>query len=312
MELIEKPEESGDEIKRCISKFGHAPEHNYTYFLTTVENGARNIFLKSNKGYGVLANYREAIREVAMVSEALAPRDKQVEMVHEALGTCFDKLKIKKFVVEQNDALRKETLKSLGVNGCKALPPRFSLFWPVFDMEKWHGDDMAGDDWKRLRNIRNRFYNWHSVEVADSKTIGKEPLKKIVADWVERRKLMSVGANRKDSNLAYYERYLKMIDLNFEGTKFAKTLVVDGEPCTITAGWEIPNSDNAYYSAMGICNYAFEGLGEIASLDDLYRLKESGYSLVDFGGSPMPLLKFKFKFRPHAVYITQTYAIVKK
>ena len=53
-------------------------------------------------------------------------------------------------------------------------------------------------------------------------------------------------------------------------------------------------------------------LCEIANLDNLHRLKESGYKLVDFGGSPMPLLKFKLKFRPHAVYVTHTYAIAKK
>ena len=179
-------------------------------------------------------------------------------------------------------------------------------------MDKWDGNSMSGEEWKKLRNIKNRFYAENSVEVVDSPSVGKEQLKKIVLDWVERRRLMGLGANRKDSNLSYYERYLKMIDLGFDGTKFAKTMVVDGEPCTVTAGWEIPNSDGAYYSAIGISNYGFEGLSEIANLDDLYRLKENGYSTVDFGGSPMPLIKFKLKFRPHAVYVTHTYAIVKK
>ncbi len=312
MEFVETPEESGDEIKRCISKFGYAPEHNYVYFLTAADNGARNIFLKSDEGFGIFANYRERTKEVVMVSEALAPRERQVEVLREALDLCFSQLKIRKFVVEQDDALRATTLKSFEGNGYAALQPRFSLYWPVFNMEKWHGDDMAGDYWKKLRNIKNRFYGEHSVDVVDSKTVNRVKLKKIVDEWVERRKLMSLGADRRDSNLAYYERYRKLIDLGFEGTKFAKTLVVDGQPCTITAGWEIPNSDSAYYSAIGISNYGFEGLSEIANLDDLHRLKEKGYGLVDFGGSPMPLLKFKLKFRPHFVYVTHTYAIVKK
>ena len=312
MELIDAPENFGEEAKRCISKFGYTPEHNYTYFLTTAEQGAKNIFLKSDGGYGILANYRESVGEVAMISEAIAPREKQVEVLREALDACFSKLKIKKFVVEQDDALRAKTLELFEGNGYTALQPRFSLYWPVFNMEKWGGDAMSGDDWKKLRNIKNRFYSEHSVDVVDSRTVGKEELKKIVNEWVERRKLMSLGANRRDSNMAYYDRYLKMIDFGFEGIKFAKTMVVDGEPCSITAGWEIPNSDGSYYSAMGICNYSFGGLGEVANLDDLYRLKESGYSLVDFGGSPIPLLKFKLKFRPHFVYVTHTYAIVKK
>lgn len=311
MELLLEPEKSGEVIKRCISRFGYTPEHNYLYFLTSAEFGSKNIFLKSNDGYGVLAAYKEKAAEITMISDALAPRGEQVEVLHDALDTCFSKLSVKKFVVEQDDALRQKTLKELANNGYRALLPRYSLYWPLFDMEKWDGNDMHGEDWKKLRNIRNRFYNEHSVEVADSKSVDKEQLKKIVHDWVERRRLMGLGTNRKDSNLAYSERYINMIELGFEGTKFAKTLVVDGEPCTITSGWEIPNSDSAYYSAIGISNYGFEGLSEIANLDDLYRLKENGYSTVDFGGSPMPLLKFKLKFRPHAVYVTHTYAIVK-
>ncbi len=312
MELIGAPEDFGAEAKRCIGKFGYTAEHNYTYFLTAAESGAKNIFLKSDEGYGVLATYRESAGEVVMISDALAPRERQVEVLHAALDTCFSKLPIKKFVVEQGDTLRNRMLKAFESNGYRALHPRFSLYWPVFSMDKWEGNSMPGEEWKKLRNIKNRFYAEHSVEVVDSKSVDKEQLKKIVHDWVERRKLMGLGANRKDSNLAYYERYLKMIDLGFEGTKLAKTMVVDGQPSSITSGWEIPNSGSSYYSAIGICNYSFEGLGEMANLDDLYRLKDHGYGTVDFGGSPMPLLKFKLKFRPHAVYITHTYAIVKK
>ncbi|MBI2143202.1 hypothetical protein HYU20_02570 [Candidatus Woesearchaeota archaeon] len=312
MELIGAPEDFGAEAKRCIEKFGRTAEHNYIYFLTAAESGSKNIFLKSGEGYGVLATYRESAGEIVMISDALAPREKQVEVLHSAMGECFEKLPIKKFVVEQDDALRSQALKAFESDSYRALSPRFSLYWPVFSMDKWDGKDMQGEDWKKLRNIKNRFYAEHSVEVVDSQSVGKEQLRKIVLDWVERRKLRGLGANRKDSNLAYYERYLKLIDFGFEGTKFAKTMVVNGQPCSITAGWEIPNSEGAYYSAIGICNYGFEGLGEAANLDDLYRLKESGYSTVDFGGSPMPLLKFKLKFRPHAVYVTHTYAIVKK
>ncbi len=312
MELIENPDKSGDEIKRCIARFGFTPEHNYSYFSTTAEQGARNIFLKSPEGYGVMANYRESVGEVCMISEALAPREKQVEVLHDALDECFQQLHAKKFVVEQDDALRAAAIKSFENNGYSALKPRYSLYWPVFNMQEWDGDSMQGDAWKKLRNMKNRFYNEHSVEVVDSKSVDKEKLKGIVAEWVQRRQLMSQGADRKDSNLAYYERYNNMIEFDFDGIRFAKTLVVDGEPCTITAGWEVPNTAGSYYSAIGLSNYHHEGLSEMANLDDLYRLKEAGYSMVDFGGSPMPLLKFKLKFRPHLVYVTHTYAIVKK
>lgn len=311
MEIAFSKESFSEEAKKCIARHGRTPEHNYTYFLSTAE-GAQSIFLQSKEGYGALANYREKAGEAVMISEALAPREKQVEFLHEALDKCFSQLLIKKFVVEQDEALKEETLKSLGKSGYRATSPRYALYWPVFRMNEWAGDAMQGEDWKKLRNIKNRFYSEHKVEVVDSATIDPEKLKKIVNDWVERRKLLGLGTDRKDSNLAYHQRYLDMIDLKFEGTKMAKTFVVDGEPCTITAGWEVPNNPGSYYSAIGISNYRFEGLGEMANLDDLTRLKKEGYKLVDFGGSPMPLLKFKLKFRPHFVYVTQTYAIVKK
>ncbi len=311
MEISFSPEKFRKEAEICIARYGRTPEHNYTYFLTTAE-GAQSIFLKSDDGYGGLANYREKVGEVVMISEALAPREKQVKFLHQALNKCFSQLHIKKFVVEQDEALREETIKSLKGTGYKATAPRYALYWPVFKMNEWTGASMAGEEWKKLRNIKNRFYSEHKVEVVDSRAVDSEKLKKIVLDWVERRKLLGLGADRKDSNLAYYQRYIDLIGMKFEGIKMAKTLVVDGEPCTITAGWEVPNSTKSYYSAVGISNYAFEGLGEMANLDDLHRLKEAGYETVDFGGSPMPLLKFKLKFRPHFVYVTHTYAIVKK
>lgn len=311
MELIFSKENFAGEAKSCIAAFGRAPEHNYTYFLTTAE-GAQSLFLKSESGHGALLNFREKAKEAVMIAEALAPKEKQIEFLHQAISTCFSQLPIKKLVVEQDEALRAETLKSLKGTGYKALAPRYALYWPVFKMREWSGGAMQGEDWKKLRNIKNRFYSEHNVEAVDSTAVAKDKLKKIVQDWVERRKLLGMGANRKDSNLAYYQRYIDMIDFNFEGTKFAKTLVVDGEPCSITAGWEIPNNDKAYYSAMGITNYRHEGLGEVANLDDLNRLKSAGYELVDFGGSPMPLLKFKLKFRPSFVYVTHTYSIVKR
>ena len=91
----------------------------------------------------------------------------------------------------------------------------------------------------------------------------------------------------------------------------AKTLYVNGKPATITAGWKIPNS-NYYYSAIGIVDYSYVGLGEIANIDDLNRLKREGYKCVDFGGSDRVLLRFKKKFKPEKIYKTYIFSIVRK
>ncbi|MBI2144396.1 hypothetical protein HYU17_04585 [Candidatus Woesearchaeota archaeon] len=312
MEIIADVEGASDEIKRCISRFGHSPEHNYAYLLANGKQWGKPLFLESEGGYGVFIAHNEASGEAFMLSEALAPREKQVELLHEALDTCFSKLGITKLVVDQSEALRAATLKSLRNGSYRALRPSYPLYWPVFDMERWDGDTMSGEGWKKLRNIKNRFYKEHSVEVVDTKLIDREALKKIVSDWIARRRLLSLGASRENSNFIYYKTYINILDLEFEGMKLAKTLVVDGRPCTITAGWETPNSNKGYYSGVGICDYSFEGLGEIANLEDLWSLKKKGYRLVEFGGSTLPLLRFKLKFRPHFAYMTHTYGIVRK
>lgn len=308
MELIENPDQS--EINRYIARFGYAPEHSSAYFFNFREPGESNIFLKSDDGYGVFGVYNEKAAQVSMVSETLAPREKQIEVLREAVDTCFSKLSVKKFYVQQDETLKAETLKSFRGNGYRALKPLFVFYWPVFDMQKWNGDSMSGEEWKKLRNIKNRFYKEHSVEVVDSISVGKVELRCIVDEWTRRRKL--VWSVRQKHDRIYLQQYLNIIDSGFEGAMLAKTLVVDGVPSTITVGWEIPKSSHDYYSAIGLCNYRFENIGEIANLDDLFRLKSLGYRLVDFGGSQKSILQFKLKFKPSFVYITHTYAFEKK
>ncbi|MEK6869533.1 MAG: hypothetical protein AABX74_04840, partial [Nanoarchaeota archaeon] len=97
----------------------------------------------------------------------------------------------------------------------------------------------------------------------------------------------------------------------FKGMDMAKTLYVNGKPCTITAGWKIPNTKN-YYSSIGIFDYSCQGLGEIANMDDLNRLKKQGYEYADFGGSEKALLSFKRKFRPEKIYKTYIFSIARR
>ena len=85
---------------------------------------------------------------------------------------------------------------------------------------------------------------------------------------------------------------------------------MDNKPCTITAGWRIPNTKN-YYSAVGILDYSYPELGEVANMDDLDRLKRKGFDYVDFGGSDETLLSFKKKFRPEKIYKTYIFSIVR-
>ena len=130
----------------------------------------------------------------------------------------------------------------------------------------------------------------------------KEELRRVLLSWLKRR-----NANDKVDK----DYYFKLIDNNFEGFDMAKTIYVNGNPSTITAGWKIPNS-NDYYSSIGIVDYSYPGLGEVANIDDLNRLKRKGFTYVDFGGSDKVLLYFKKKFKPEKIYKTYTFSIVKR
>ena len=125
---------------------------------------------------------------------------------------------------------------------------------------------------------------------------------KILLNWLKKR------SSRDRIEKAYF---LNLMDNNFRGMDMAKTLYVNGKPCTITAGWKIPNSNN-YYSSIGILDYSIPGLGEVANIDDLDRLKGKGFEYVDFGGSDKILLDFKKKFRPEKIYKTYIFSVVRR
>jgi hypothetical protein len=313
VEIIKEIEEEKKLIKNCIRQYGNFAEHNYYYYRMLEESGAENTFVRVDKRYGILGQYFESGKEWYFITGVLAPEKKRLDVLFAAIQYCLNHPRGSKVAVDSTDEFRKSVIDALSRNKkLKMLPSRFVLYWPVFDMSKWDGYRLRGKKWKKLRNILNRFYKHHSVRVVDSKDVPKEKLVKIVREWVKKRRLMDYGYDRKDNNMEYYERYINLINTKFEGMRFAKTMVVDGLPSTITCGWDIPNNNKGYYSGVGIYNYAFEGLGEAVNIDDLRRLKRAGYVHVDFGGSPKPLLAFKKKFRYQDVYKTYTFTIAKR
>ena len=169
-------------------------------------------------------------------------------------------------------------------------------------MKKWD-ESLQGKEWKKLRNIKNKFLKSHNVEIIPSNEIEKKKLNEIVLKWKKIRP--------KTEKTYYVEMYLNFIKNDFEGTDIARSVVVDGESCTITAGWKIPNSNN-YYSALGLYNYKYPGLGEVANIDDLTQIKMKKFLFADFGDSTESLLQFKKKFRPESFYKTYWFHIVRK
>jgi len=287
-----------DTILKCIAEHGWNPENNYYYYQNKEVRGMKNVFLKFND-MGILTQVHNDKTWHLFANGILAPSEKRIGILTEFISHALKKYKRVK--LELTDELRKELIRKLKNSPYKVMAANYILYWPVFNMKKWD-DKLEGGDWKKLRNLRNKLHKEHRVEVKPSTEFSKEELKNIVEEW---RK------SRPSKERSEFEQYLKWIDSGFMGCDCARSVVIDGEPCTITAGWKIPNSNN-YYSAIGLCNYKYEGLNEVANADDLIFLKSQGYDYVDFGGGEKPLTAFKMKFKPESVYETAVFSIVNK
>ena len=288
-------------VKKALSRFGHNVEHNLHHYLAIASAKTKPVFFSFPRDRGVLAS-REKGKLDIFPGGVLAPKEERMGLLEKVLSRAFQG-GAKKVVVEVDGSSRKQILSSLKGSGrFKALRTSYILYWPTFDMERFDVK-LPGRRWKKMRNIRNRFVKQHLIRIVDSRKVPQEKLKEIMRQWLRKR-------NHGDTVKKDY--YLNLINSNFKGLGIAKTIYVDGEPCTITAGWDVPNGKKHYYSAIGILNYRHKGLGEFANLMDLIHLKRKGYKLVDFGGSDESLLTFKNKFRPHQVYKTYSFSIVRK
>ncbi|MDP7244507.1 MAG: hypothetical protein QF568_04125 [Flavobacteriales bacterium] len=289
------------EIIDIIKKYGSVREHNYWFFYNQQTDYAKVFFLKF-KDSGILTiRYKSGVWE--LIGEVLAPEKKRLELFNEFLDYVLLTKKDKKvfvFVPEKfyngiNSMLQKSDKYRI-----TRAPDVYNT--PVFNMKEWN-KNLEGGNWKKLRNIKNKFSKIYNVEFIPSKEIDKKKLMGVVNCWRKNR-------TKVEKNY-YTEMYLNFIKNDFEGTDMARSVVVNNEPCTITAGWKIPNSNN-YYSAIGLYNYKYGGLGEIANIDDLTQIKKEKYEYADFGDSTESLLQFKKKFGPQHFYRTYWFHIVKK
>lgn len=292
-----------EKAKKAIETHGYDAEHNYFHYINQATSAKQSVFISFDNNQGILAQKSKTGKLWYMVSEVLAPQDEKFSIFMQFVDHVFNKDGANRLHIEVDKEFRKELKEKLETHQeFRVGKLNFKLEWPLYDMKSWDGDKLEGKKWKKIRNIRNRFLENHKIEVIDSKDISKEELKKIVIEWNKKR-----GAE----DFAYKECYLNMVDSGFAGCDMAKTMIVDGIPCTITAGWKIPNSNN-YYSGIGVLNYNFEGLGEITNLYDLIEIKKKGYEKANFGGSDDNLLDFKNKFKPVSTYFTYTFSILRK
>ena len=309
IELIEDIESERKLIEKTIKAYGNDPEQNYGYFLAHSTGVNKGVFIYNGK-YGIQTTFDEKTRKWVMIGTPIAPEGEQIRFLNEALDFISKNGKLRKFVAEFETEKRKRAVEVIGKRYSVHLP-NCVLYWPVYDMRTWNGDRLEGGEWKKIRNLINRLKRFHKVRVVDSAKVGKDKVKQVILDWVKLRNQNSFGINRKDSNRTDYGHYLKLVDLGFVGCNFAKTVLLDEKPVSLTVGWEIPNRNGAYYSGIGVYDLSIPDLGVYVNWSDLVMLKKAGYKEVDFGGSPKPLLQFKEKFKPSRTYTTHIFSITK-
>jgi len=273
-------------IRKSIKKYGRFAEHNFFHYLNCETSGDKNVFFDYGHNKGILMQY-DLKNDIWRLFPCgiLSPKKKRMKLFFQATSYVLKKRNASKFVVEVSEGVRKEILKKFKTSKIfRVCTYTYILHWPIYNMDQWD-PKLKGLRMKKLRNIKNRFYKRLKIRVKNSREVPKEKLKNIFFGWMKKRSV---------SDSVDKEYYLNLINNNFKGMDIAKTIYVNGKAATITAGWKIPNS-NDYYSAIGIVDYSYSGLGEIANIDDLNRLKKKGYRCVDFGGSDKVLLKFKKK-----------------
>ncbi len=287
-------------IISSIRKFGYSPEHNYHHHLYRETPDKKFIFFDFGKRRGVLAIYNKKNNVWYLTSEILAPPDERLGIFLECIEYMLRKKKARKVSVEAGEEFKSKVFKRLK-NSKYKLSACYILYWPVYNLKGW-SLKLRGKQWKKLRNIRNRFYSRSNLKTLGPGGVSRDSLRKILKLWLKRR-------NSRDAVDKYY--YLNIINNNFKGFDSSRVISIDGEPCSFSAGWQVPNS-NIFYCGVGIFNYKHKDLGDFVNLDDLIYLKKAGYKCVDLGGSDKALLRFKKKLRPERIYKTYTFYISRK
>ena len=300
MKIIQDVGKNREKIISSISKFGFLPEHNYYHFLCKQTKSKRCVFFDFGQKRGLMAVFNKNNSVFYVVNGILAPRGEMADIFLKFADYVFLKKKAKKISVEAGEDFKTEVFKKLKNSKYKA-SLNYSLHWPIFNLQGLD-EKLKGRQWKKFRNIRNRFYNHSLIEVKDPRRIDKNILKSILFSWLKRRH----PRDRVD-----YSYYLNVIDNKFEGFDMVRALEMDNEICSFSAGWKIPNSNDFYWS-IGIFNYRHKDMGEFVNLDDFMFLKKRGYKKIDLGGSDKAILDFKKKFKPEKIYKTCIFSISRK
>ncbi len=287
-------------IIKSIKKFGFSPEHNYYNYFYKQTPHKRCIFFDFGQNKGLMAIFNAKNNVWYVIADVLAPSKERFDVLFKFIDYIFEKKKAKKISIEASEDFKTLVFKKIRKSKYKAAM-NYSLYWPIYNLSAWD-EKLSGRQWKKLRNIRNRFYSNLKVKAKNPRRITNGKLKTLLFSWLKRRH----PRDRVD-----YSYYLNIINNNFQGFEMIRSLFIGKELCSISGGWKIPNSDS-FYCAIGIFNYKYKDIGDFINLDDLMHLKKMGYKYVDLGGSDRAILDFKKKFKPERIYKTHIFSVSRK
>ncbi len=300
MKIINCIEKAESEIKESIIKYGYLPQHHFELFLNYGRESESCVFLDAGGKRGVFAYLNLKTKNWRILTDPISPLGENLKIISQAIDFIFKNYQPKKIILEDITEELSKKIKVVSKNKFwRALPPTYSLFWPVIDLNNL-GNDLSGRKWKRLRNIRNKFLKENQVIIREVKETDKEDLKNLVTAWKKQRK----GLDRE-----HLSQYLKFIDCSFKGLDLIRVTETNGRISCISGGWSIPNSKN-YYSFFGLHDYYVKNIGEVSYIDELLEAKKRGFEKVDLGGSEKNLIQFKIKFHPDFLYKTDTFSVV--
>src|SRR3989338_9703613 len=299
MDSFKNIEKCKPKVVGSINKFGFSPEHNYFNYLYKQTPEKKCFFFDFGGKRGIIAIFNSKNVVWGVVDGILAPKNERIEVFLNFIDHALSRKNSNKISVEAEEEFKAEVFKALRNSKYKA-SMNYALHWPVVDVQKLD-ENLKGKEWKKFRNIRNRF-NHLKITVKDPRKMAKQELTRLLFLWLKRRH----PRDRVD-----YSYYLNAIQNNFKGFDMARALFVDNELCSVSAGWKIPNSD-AFYCGIGIFNYKYKDIGDFVNLDDLMHIKKMGYRKVDLGGSDKAILHFKKKFKPEKIYKTCIFTVAGK
>ncbi len=283
-------------VINAINKYGFSPEHNYYnyFYLQTVDR--KCLFFDFGQKRGIIAFYNKKNNTWRVENGVFAPPKERLDMLLKFLDWATKEKKSKKVFIETPEDFKSEIFEEL--KDSYKLNINYSLYWPIYNLDKLD-EKLSGKKWKKLRNINNRFYKSFKIEIKNPKRINKEILKSILFKWTKKR---------YPRDRANYNYYVNVINNNFKGFDVLRAVCLDGEVCSFSCGWMVPNS-RIFYCGIGIFNYSHKDLGDFVNLNDLLHLKKLGYTHVDLGGSEKSLFYFKKKFNPERIYKTYVFSI---